>query len=120
MFLINSLLPIFILISSESSFHFFAAKYFHDLRPNLVVFTLGKDKIYFPLKLYFEERKVIRSPIANGALLIKLPYCLLLLACLGFFCFPWMVILFSEEVHDMMIVCLCIHNAMPFHLLSQF
>ena len=31
MFLVNSLDPILILISSESSFHFFAAKYLHDL-----------------------------------------------------------------------------------------
>ena len=68
MFLVNSLDPILILISSESSFHFFAAKYLHDLRPNLVVFTVGNDRMYFPLKLYFEERKVIRSLIADGAL----------------------------------------------------
>ena len=37
----------FILMSFDSSFHFLAAKYLHDLSPYLVVLTLGKDKNIF-------------------------------------------------------------------------
>ena len=36
-------MPAFILMSSDSSFHFLAAKYLHDLSPYLVVLTLGKE-----------------------------------------------------------------------------
>ena len=43
----NWLVPTFILMSFDSSFHFLAAKYLHDLSPYLVVLTLGKDKNIF-------------------------------------------------------------------------
>ena len=36
-------------MSFDSSFHFLAAIYLHDLSPYLVVLTLGKDKGDFPL-----------------------------------------------------------------------
>ena len=62
-------MPAFILISFESSFRFLAAKYLHDLTPYLVVLTLGKDKAYsWRLRLYLNERKLIRFLIARGAL----------------------------------------------------
>ena len=62
-------MPAFILISFESSFHFLAAKYLHDLTPYLVVLTLGKDKAYsWRLGLYLNERKLIRFLIVRGAL----------------------------------------------------
>ena len=62
-------MPAFILISFESSFHFLAAKYLHDLTPYLVELTLGKDKEYsWRLRLYLNERKLIRFLIARGAL----------------------------------------------------
>ena len=67
--LIVSLVPAFILMSFDSSFHFLAAKYLHDLSPYLVVLTLGKDKTYSRrLRLYLKERKLIRFLIARGAL----------------------------------------------------
>ena len=51
----------FILMSLDSSFHFLAAKYLHDLSPYLIVLTLGKDKTYsWRLRLYLNERKLIR------------------------------------------------------------
>ena len=64
-----SLVPAFILRSFDSSFHFSAAKYLHDLSPYLVVLTLGKGKTYsWRLRLYLKERKLIRFLIARGAL----------------------------------------------------
>ena len=41
----TSLVPALILMSFASSFHFLAAKYFQDLRPYLVVLTLGNERI---------------------------------------------------------------------------
>ena len=41
----SSLVPALILMSFASSFHFLAAKYFQDLRPYLVVLTLGNERI---------------------------------------------------------------------------
>ena len=41
----TSLVPALILISFVSSFHVFAAKYLHDLRPYLVMLTFGKERI---------------------------------------------------------------------------
>ena len=56
-------------MSFDSSFHFLAAKYLHDFSPYLVVLTLGKDKTYsWHLRLYLNERKLIRFLIARGAL----------------------------------------------------
>ena len=66
--------PMLSLISFDNSFHFFAAKYLQDLRPCLVVFTLGKFKMLSPLKIYFDERILIRLLIAKGAILDKLLY----------------------------------------------
>ena len=43
--LFTSLVPALILMSFASSFHFLAAKYFQDLRPYLVVLTLGNERI---------------------------------------------------------------------------
>ena len=40
-----SLVPALILMSIASSFHFLAAKYLQDLRPYLVVLTLGNERI---------------------------------------------------------------------------
>ena len=62
-------MPTFILMSLDSSFHFLAAKYLHDLSPCLVVLTLGKDKTYpWRLRLYLNERKLISVLIACLAL----------------------------------------------------
>ena len=41
----TSLVPALILMSFASSFHFLAAKYLQDLRPYLVVLTLGNERI---------------------------------------------------------------------------
>ena len=41
----TSLVPTLILLSFASSFHFLAAKYLQDLRPYLVVLTLGNERI---------------------------------------------------------------------------
>ena len=41
----TSLVPALILMSFASSFHFLAAKYLQDLRPYLVVLTLGNQRI---------------------------------------------------------------------------
>ena len=41
----TSLVPALILMSIASSFHFLAAKYLQDLRPYLVVLTLGNERI---------------------------------------------------------------------------
>jgi len=61
--------PTFILMSFDSSFHFLAAKYLRDLSPYLVVLTLGKNKTYsWRLRLFLNERKLIRFLIARGAL----------------------------------------------------
>ena len=58
--------PTFILMSFDSSFHFLATKYLHDLSPYLIVVTLGKDKTYsWHLRLYLTERKL---KVACGAL----------------------------------------------------
>lgn len=64
-------MPTFILMSFDHSlFHFSAAKYLRHLRPYLVVLTLGKDKAYsWRLRFNLNERKLIRSLIACGALL---------------------------------------------------
>ena len=63
-----SLVPTFILMSFDSSFYFLAAKYLHDLSPYLVVLTLGKDKTSWRLRLYLNERKLIKFLIDCGAL----------------------------------------------------
>ena len=42
---LTSLVPALILMSFASSFHFLATKYFQDLRPYLVVLTLGNERI---------------------------------------------------------------------------
>ena len=57
-------------MSFASSFHFLAAKYLQDLRPYLVLLTLGNERIEASQRLYFDEHtcKVIRSLIAGGAL----------------------------------------------------
>ena len=56
-------------MSFDNSFRFLAAKYLHDLSPYLIVLTLGKDKTYsWRLRLYLNERKLIRVLIACGAL----------------------------------------------------
>jgi len=61
--------PTFILMSFDSSFHFLAAKYLHDLSPYFAVLTLGKDKTYsWRPRLYINECKLIRFLIAHGAL----------------------------------------------------
>ena len=41
----TALVPALILMSFASSFHFLAAKYLQDLRPYLVVLTLGYERI---------------------------------------------------------------------------
>ena len=41
----TSLVPALILMSIASSFHFLAVKYLQDLRPYLVVLTLGNERI---------------------------------------------------------------------------
>ena len=41
----TSLVPALILMSFASSFNFLAAKYLQDLRPYLVVLTLGNERI---------------------------------------------------------------------------
>ena len=41
----TSLVPALTLMSFASSFHFLAAKYLQDLRPYLVVLTLGNERI---------------------------------------------------------------------------
>ena len=41
----TSLVPALTLMSFASSFHFLAAKYLQDLRPCLVVLTLGNERI---------------------------------------------------------------------------
>ena len=57
-------------MSFDSSFYFLVPKYLHDLSPYMVVLTLGKDKTYsWRLRLYLNERKLIRFLIACGALL---------------------------------------------------
>ena len=63
-------MPALTLISFGSSFHFLEAKYLHDLRPHLIVFTLGNKRIDIIMSkiIYLHERKVIRSLIAGGAL----------------------------------------------------
>ena len=56
-------------MSFDSSFHFLAAKYLYDLSPNLVALTLDEDKTYsWCLRLYLNERKLIRFLIARGSL----------------------------------------------------
>ena len=56
-------------MSFDSSFHFLAAKYLHDLSPYLVVLALGKDKTFsWRLRLYLTERKLMRFLISCGAL----------------------------------------------------
>ena len=63
----TSLVPALILISFVSSFHVFAVKYLHDLRPYLVVLTFGEERIKSCRRLYLVELKVI-TIIAGGAL----------------------------------------------------
>ena len=64
-----SVVPTLILMSCDSSFHFLAPKYLHDLSPYMVMLTLGKDKTYsWRLGLYLNERKLIRFLITRGAL----------------------------------------------------
>ena len=71
-----SLLPTFILLSFDSSFHFLAAKYLHDLSPYLVVLTLRKDNTYsWRLRFYLTERKLMRFLIACGAF-FDIPLCI--------------------------------------------
>ena len=62
------MVPTLILMSFASSFHFLAAKYLQDLRPYLVVLTLGNERIQSCRRLYLDERKVIRSLFAGGTL----------------------------------------------------
>ena len=57
------MVPTFILMSFDSSFYFLAAKYL------LYLLTLGKDKTCsWRLRLYLNERKLIRFVIDRGAL----------------------------------------------------
>ena len=79
-------------MSFASSFHFLAAKYLQYLRPDLVVLPLDNERALLCRRLYLDERKVIRFPIAVE--LCPIYYCLLSMACLGFFEFPWMGVLF--------------------------
>lgn len=66
-----SLVPIFIVMSFDSSFHFLAAKYLHDLSP----LTLGRGKMYsWCLGLYLNEHKLMKFLIACGALFDMLLY----------------------------------------------
>ena len=84
-----SLVPAFIVMSFNSSFHFLAVKYLHGLSPYLVVLTLGKGKTYsWRLRLYLKERKLIRFLIARGAL-----FDMLLCIVNEFFEIPWRVVL---------------------------
>ena len=54
-------------IESGSAFHVFAAKYRKDLRPCLVLLTLGNESMFVPLKLYFVSFTLSRFTIEIGA-----------------------------------------------------
>ena len=55
-------------IESGSAFHVFAAKYQKDLRPCLVLLTLGNESMFVPLKLYFVSITLSRFAMGVGAL----------------------------------------------------
>ena len=63
-------MPALILISFFSSFHIFAAKYLHDLRPYLVVFTFGIERIKSCRRSYLVlvsvKNSVIKREMDNG------------------------------------------------------
>ena len=54
-------------IESGSALHVFAAKYRKDLRPCLVLLTLGNKSIFMPFKLYFVSFTLSRFTMGVGA-----------------------------------------------------
>ena len=54
-------------IESGSAFYVFAAKYRKDLRPCLVLLTLGNESMFVPLKLYFVSFTLSRFTTGAGA-----------------------------------------------------
>ena len=62
----NSLVPAMARIESGSAFHVFAAKYRKDLRPCLVLLTLGNESMFVPLKLYFVSFTLSRFTMGVG------------------------------------------------------
>ena len=64
-------------MSFDGSFHFLAAKYLHDSSAYLVVLTFGKNKTYsWHLRLYLNERKLMRFLIGRGAFFFDMLLCI--------------------------------------------
>ena len=58
-------------IESGSAFEVFAAEYRIDLRPCLVLLTLGNESMFVPLKLYFVSFTLSRFTMGVGAFSCK-------------------------------------------------
>ena len=61
-------MPAMARIESGSAFHVFAAKYRKDLRPCLVLLTLGNKSMFVPLKLYVGSFTLSKFAMGVGAL----------------------------------------------------